>query len=385
MKKEQLKSYLLLITFSVGLILVVVKFENLIHGAGTLLKLLVPLFVGIAIAFVLNRPYEMLYRFFANKCRFKPKAAKPTAIVAVYILAVSAVALIILLVIPELIENIKQFIGSANVYLYNVQQYTNNIMDFLGLKHIDVSKLLNTVNSYLGTISQALDGMVAKIIDITSGLFSALTTGLISIALSVYILSSKEKLLMQTKRVVQAYTPRKVHGKLADIYNISVQVFEDYVAGQCKEAVILGSLCFLGMMLLRLEYAGLIGIIIGVTALVPILGAYIGGALGALLLLFISPAKSLIFLVFLVVLQQVEGNVIYPRVVGRKIGLPGMWVLLGISVGGGLFGIVGMIVAVPVTTVLYQLLKNDVVRREAIAAANEDTIEETTEDIIEQA
>ena len=158
--------------------------------------------------------------------------------------------------------------------------------------------------------------------------------------------------------------PKKTHGKISSLYNIVVQVFEDYIAGQCKEAIILGSLCFVGMTILRLDYAGLIGVIIGVTALVPILGAYIGGAIGVILLFFVSPTKALIFLIFLVVLQQFEGNVIYPRVVGRKIGLPGMWVLLGISVGGGILGISGMIIAVPVTTVLYQLLKRDVSKRE---------------------
>ena len=137
------------------------------------------------------------------------------------------------------------------------------------------------------------------------------------------------------------------------------------MAGQCKEAVILGSLCFAGMTVLRLDYAGMVSVVVGVTALVPILGAYIGGAVGVLLLLFISPAKALLFLVFLVVLQQVEGNVIYPRVVGRKIGLPGMWVLLAITVGGGLWGIWGMLLGVPLATIFYQLLRQDVRSREA--------------------
>ena len=211
--------------------------------------------------------------------------------------------------------------------------------------------------------------MLGKIVDITMGVVSVVTTGFISLALSVYILNGKEKLLIQVKRVTKAYTPSKIHIKIKTLYDIVVQVFEDYIAGQCKEALILGALCFIGMTIFRFEYAGLISVIIGVTALVPILGAYIGGAIGVVLLLFTSPVKALLFLIFLVVLQQFEGNVIYPRVVGRKIGLPGMWVLLGISVGGGIMGILGMIIAVPVTTVLYQLLKKDVARREKITTA----------------
>lgn len=126
----------------------------------------------------------------------------------------------------------------------------------------------------------------------------------------------------------------------------------------------MGSLCFVGMLILRLDYAGLVSVSIAVTALIPILGAFLGGSIGVLLLLFVSPAKALLFLAFLIVLQQVEGNIIYPRVVGRKIGLPGMWVLLGITVGGKLAGIWGMLLAVPITTIFYQLLKKDVQERE---------------------
>ena len=146
------------------------------------------------------------------------------------------------------------------------------------------------------------------------------------------------------------------------------------MAGQFKEAFILGVLCFIGMMILQLDYAALISSVIAVTALIPMLGAYIGGAVGVILLLFISPAKALIFLIFLIVLQQVEGNLIYPRVVGRKIGLPGLWVLVGITVGGRLFGTWGMLLAVPATTVIYQVLKRDVKRREEDNSKNKNEL-----------
>ena len=369
MEKEKMKSYLWLIAFSVGLVLLVVNFKTVVYGIGFFLKLLIPLFIGIAVAFILNRPYEWFKKLYQNKCKMKSNAAKPLAIVTVYILIFGAVIGVFALIIPELIENIRQFSGSAGHYMNSIQNFINYIMDLFGLKHIDMSGLIETVTNYFGLVSQALDGMLGKIVDITMGVVSVVTTGFISLALSVYILNGEEKLLIQVKRVTKAYTPSKIHIKIKTLYDIVVQVFEDYIAGQCKEALILGALCFIGMTIFRFEYAGLISVIIGVTALVPILGAYIGGAIGVVLLLFTSPVKALLFLIFLVVLQQFEGNVIYPRVVGRKIGLPGMWVLLGISVGGGIMGILGMIIAVPVTTVLYQLLKKDVARREKITTA----------------
>ena len=174
----------------------------------------------------------------------------------------------------------------------------------------------------------------------------------------------KERLISQVKRCFRVYMPKRVRPAISNLTQIVYDVFDSYVAGQCTEAVILGVLCFVGMSVLRLDYAGMISAVVGVTALVPILGAYIGGAVGVLLLLFVSPGKALLFLIFLIVLQQVEGNLIYPKVVGRKIGLPGMWVLLAISVGGGLWGIWGMLIGVPLKTVLYRLLRQDVSRRE---------------------
>lgn len=150
------------------------------------------------------------------------------------------------LIVPELIENIQQFSGNAGFYMSNIQGFINRVMDTFGLKHVDMSKLIETVTNYFGTISQALDGMLEKIVEITMSVVSVITTGFISLALSIYILSGKEKLLMQVKRITKAYMPHKTHDKIASLYDIVVQVFEDYIAGQCKEAIILGSLCFIG-------------------------------------------------------------------------------------------------------------------------------------------
>ena len=240
----------------------------------------------------------------------------------------------------------------------------NGFTETFGLPPVDLSDFINTVSQYLGTLSSFINEMIPQIVEVTGGFISGVVTAFISIILSVYLLSGKDRLLMQLRRTLKVYLPNRAHAFFGRLYRIVAQVFGDYVAGQCKEAVILGVLCFIGMSLLRLDYAALISTVIAVTALIPMLGAYIGGAVGVVLLLFISPVKALIFLVFLIVLQQVEGNVIYPKVVGRKIGLPGLWVLLGITVGGGLFGIWGMLLAVPVTSVIYQVLKKDVKKRE---------------------
>lgn len=211
-----------------------------------------------------------------------------------------------------------------------------------------------------------MDTIAPQIIEVTGNIISGFTTFFIALVLTVYMLYWKERLLKQLKRVVNCYIPSNINVYVKEVYNSVVTVFADYISGQCIEALILGSLCFIGMTILRLDYAAMISMVIAVTALVPILGAYVGGAIGVILLLFISPRKAIIFLIFLVILQQVEGNFIYPKVVGRKIGLPAMWVLLALCVGGKWKGIIGMLVSVPITAVLYRLIKQDLKRKESI-------------------
>lgn len=364
MEKQKLKSYMLLITFSIGLVLVVVHFKDILHGIGFFAHLLTPLFIGIMLAFVLNRPYTLFCGWYQKKWTLSQKKARIFSIVSVYIIGFSALVLIACMVFPELGRNIKTFAESADQYILDMQASLNHTTESLGLSPIDLTYLIDTVDQYLGNFANMFNELLPKIMKATSSVISGLATALISITLSIYILVGKNRLLMQVKRTLKVYLPKQLFGSAQNLYHIVLQVFEDYVSGQCKEAIILGCLCFVGMMILRLDYAGLISVIIAITALVPILGAYIGGTVAVLLLLLVSPGKALLFLIFLIVLQQLEGNIIYPRVVGRKIGLPGMWVMLSITVWGGIFGIWGMLLGVPVTTILYQLLKKDVQQRE---------------------
>lgn len=364
MEKEKLRIYLFLIVFTIGLVLIVVHFETIFQGIVFLLNLLSPLFIGIVIAFVLNQPYEWFRKRYRQLFKNKEKIAKILAIVTVYCLTCGFIVLLIGMVVPELVQNLKRFAASADQYLLSTQNAVNDVTGDFGLYKIDLSLLMDKIDQYMGSVSNAIDGMLTQIVEITGSVISVTVNAFIALVLSVYLLSGKEKLLMQTKRALRVYLPQRIYGRLSNMFQIVLQVFGDYVVGQCIEAVILGVLCFIGMTILRLDYAALISAVIGVTALIPMLGAYIGGAVGVSLLLFVSPAKAVLFLVFLIILQQIEGNMIYPRVVGRKIGLPGMWVLLGITVGGGIMGIWGMLIAVPITTILYQLLKRDVKKRE---------------------
>ena len=222
-------------------------------------------------------------------------------------------------------------------------------------------------------ITTGIGGAVTAVVSAVSSVFSVVVTTLLSLIFSAYLLASRDRLSRQLHRLGRAYLKPAWRARLRYVLGVVNNCFHSYIVGQCIEAVILGVLCALGMLLFRFPYAGMIGALVGFTALIPVAGSYIGAFVGALMILTHSPLQALLFLVFLVVLQQLEGNLIYPRVVGSSVGLPGLWVLAAITVGGSLMGVLGILLSVPVAASLYRLLRDDLARRErARANAPED-------------
>lgn len=363
MDKVKIKQAVFIITYAVFLVIVVLHFDDMLSFLGNFLNLLSPLFVGIAIAFVLDTPYKKLKKMFTEKMKLRDSFAKGISILFVYVITFGLLALLIRFIYPQIAENAVTFAENIDSYLEELQKLINKISGFFGAREVDFSDFIELVNSKIGKIGELAADMLPKIIDVTSSLISWIAEFVIAVVLSIYVMSGQKRLISQVKRLSMAYMPQKMYEKCSYVMEIMIEVFRNYVSGQMLEACILGSLCFLGMLILGLDYAALIGVVVAVTALVPILGAWVGGGLAVLLELFVSPKDAIVFLVFFIILQQLENNLIYPRVVGTKIGLPGIWVLLGVTVGGGLFGIAGMFVGVPAATVLFILLKNDVNRR----------------------
>lgn len=363
MDKNKFKSYVWIILFFVGLVLFVIHFNDILEFLGDLIVLLKPFFIGTLIAFVLYHPYGWFKNFFSTRCHFKDKVSHISAVVSVYILTLGLLAILIGMLVPELIKNVNLFINDADQYLSSIQSLVNQFCDYFHLTPVDLSNIIDPFRQILNTFSSTFDEAISQIVEITGNFISGIATICIAVIFSVYLLGGKDKLLVQVRSVSLAYMPKKTYETVKEIFSIIVSVFDDYLTGQCKEALILGTLCFIGMMILRLDYAALISSIIAITALIPMLGAYIGGALGVFLLLFISPFKAFVFLIFLIILQQIEGNIIYPRVVGDKVSLPGICVLVGITIGGEAFGIWGMFLAVPITAIFYRIIKQDVERK----------------------
>lgn len=197
-----------------------------------------------------------------------------------------------------------------------------------------------------------------------SSVFSRVVSGLLALIFAIYFLLGKEQFTGQFKRIINSYLPKKAEKKINYVASVLNDCFHRYIVGQCLEAVILGTLCIIGMLIFRFPYAAMIGTLIGFTALIPVAGAYIGAIVGFIMILTVSPIKAVLFIVFIVVLQQLEGNLIYPKVVGGSLGLPAVWVLAAVTIGGSLMGILGMLLGVPIAAAIYRMLRDDVNRRE---------------------
>lgn len=322
-----------------------------------------PLFVGFAIAYILNLLMKRYEKIFFSRSRLKlvSRIRRPVSIILAFVTLLALVALIMVLVVPQLISCVKLIIDVAPDAIKN---FISDLEEHNMLSG-DVVVFLNSidwkssVDRFIDVFTTGVGSVMDMVIGTVSSVFSGIVTGFLSVIFSVYLLSDKEKLCGQLNRVAKYYLPQKWYGGLKYTADVLNDCFRRYIVGQCTEAVILGLLCTAGMLILRLPYATMISALIAFTALIPIAGAYIGAGVGAFMILTVSPVKALIFLVFILILQQLEGNLIYPRVVGSSIGLPGMWVLAAITLGGGIMGIAGMLFGVPLAAAIYRMIKHD--------------------------
>lgn len=367
MEKKLFRSLILLITYAVALVMLLVNRHEVAMMMRGLLEALKPLLTGFSIAFVLNRPCNFFAQSYKSVLPSQAtRMARPLAVLTSYAVLLGLITALVSFVIPALAASIETFISSLSTYMANLQSLYDWVvvtLDLEILESVDLSNLTNTLRDLLNGVLNAMTTAVPQVISATAGLFSALVTFFLSLVFSVYLLAGGPRLCAQCRFLLVNYLPERISVQVLRVVHLTADTFTNFVTGQITEACILGILCFIGMCLFRFAYAPLISVIIAVCALIPVAGAYLGAILACLLLVMIDPMQTVWFLIFLLILQQLEGNIIYPRVVGTSLGLPGLWVLAAVTVGGGLFGFPGMLLGVPVTAVLYALLREDVYRR----------------------
>lgn len=374
---KNVKKILFIITYAALLVFALIN----IKYVGYLLNLLKPFIVGFAIAFILNIPLSSFEKAWKNRKNKKaknkkqkqdsdnnPKMMRPLAIVFSLLVFILVIAGVLLIIIPQLVNTV-------DIFKENLPVAFNNAKDWI-LEHArNNPEVMDKVKSFTPNweeldvtttewIKNAASGLIGVGFSLVRGVIGALVNFVMGIIFAVYMLAQKEKLTEQFKKLIRSFLSEERANKVFYVGNVTNTTFKSFIGGQFIEAVILGILCFICMTIFKMPYALSISVVIGISNIIPVFGPWVGGIIGSIIILGVNPMQALWFILLAIILQQIDGNLIYPKVVGDRVGLPGIWVMLAVLVGGNGFGIVGMFVAVPIASVIYKLLKERVTTRE---------------------
>ena len=370
--KESMRKMKELILFTVILLIALWNYNILFEWAGFAFGIIFPFLLGGGIAFVLNVPMKFLEKKIFGHRRLRDKKitqkiARPVSLVLTITIVIGVVVLVMFVVIPELTQtilslgkNIQTFIPEAQRALEQLFVDNSEVRAWLDSLNLDVGKLMDSAVAFFQNgAGNVLNSTMSAIGSIVSGV----ATFVIAFVFACYVLLQKEKLSVQVRKVMYAFLPEKKVEWCLEVCSLAAKSFSSFLTGQCVEALILGMMFFIAMSIFSMPYALLVGVLIAFTALIPIFGAFIGCIVGAFLILMVAPVKALIFVIMFLVLQQIEGNLIYPKVVGSSVGLPSIWVLAAVTIGGSLMGVVGMLIFIPITSVVYTLFRASVYKK----------------------
>lgn len=364
---------------------IIMRYEGFFGILSTVMNILRPVIIGCVIAFALNRPlnffhekyrklFARIHNFFRKKKKgfvkkrlASGKAPFALACVTTYLVTLASLTAIICFLIPQISASIELFRENFSAYLDNfidfIESNRFHWISFLDDK-VDVNLIIEKVQKKLETLPKYIPTVLSEAYNITSGILGSIINGTIDIVVgivfSVYILIDKRNLKKKASIISKIMFKEEKYTKIERIVKIAYDTFSNFITGQIMEAIILGILCFVGMTIFGFQYAPLISVIIGITNMIPIVGPIIGTIPGALILLLVDPISAVWFVVFIIIIQQIDSNLIYPRVVGNSIGLPALWVLFAITVGGGLCGVLGMLLGVPIVSIIYTLLNEKI-------------------------
>ena len=387
LNKLSMKKIRELIIFTVLLVVALWKFEVVIDVLKTIGGIIFPFVLGGAIAFVINVPMSFLEKKIFGKAKEENKAgkklARPVSLLLTIILAVGVVVLVMFGVIPQLTRTIASLMISIANFIPQMQDWIREFSH----NNQDIMKLVNQVQFNpdqaikwgISILGSGAGNMMNTTMSAVGSIVSGFATFFIAFSFACYILFQKEKLYVQIRKVFFAFIPKLKAEAFLKICSLTYRTFANFLTGQCVEAVILGSMFVVTLSILKMPYALLIGTLIAFTALIPIFGAFIGCAVGCFLIFMVSPKQAILFIIVFLILQQIEGNLIYPHVVGGSVGLPSIWVLAAVTVGGNLMGIVGMLIFIPLVSVLYTIFREFVYLR-----LKEKHIKQVTKTVVEE-
>lgn len=359
---KKFKENILLGTYLIFLCFILLNIKSVVSTFGNIFGIISPFIVAFSMAFVLNLPMS----FFENKVfnfldkeksSFLRSLKRPLSILTTFITVIGLILALAFFVIPQLVSSVSTLLDTVPDYIKSFEALINEYISSTEILNNIYNTLISTwrelLKFFANFLTTSLTGILSTTVTITSGIVNFV----LSLVLTIYMLASKETLIYQAKKMLYAFTPKSFADKSIRVGKIANTTFSKFITGQCVEAFILGALCFVGMTIFSIPYALLISVLIGVTALIPVFGAFIGTIPAVFLILIIDPIKAVWFIVFILCLQQFEGNIIYPRVVGNSVGLSAIWVMLAMLVGGSTLGLIGMLIGIPTFSVAYQLIK----------------------------
>ncbi len=369
MEKRRFRTYVILIAFGITLLVALLNLNVLFKYFGLFLELITPILIGLGFAFILNIPMTViehnLLGFIDKVPSFKKKKKKLnrdklkrfTAIILTIIIILGAIAGIFTFLIPQLINSVNTLIEKFPDYYASFKEWIDQLFLIFKLPGNVWEQLSTQWDEIFKGIGNYLMDLAPDIYDATVSLTTGIFNFFLGLILSIYMLADKEKLLTIKDKLLCAYVPKEKVEFIEDVSKTANDVFHGFIAGQITEAIIIGTLCGLGLAILQVPYALLIGVLVGSTSVIPVFGAFLGAIPSGFILLIVDPLYALIFVIYILVLQQVEGNFIYPKVVGSSIGLSGIWVLIGMLIGANLFGFLGIVLGIPTLAVFYSVFK----------------------------
>ena len=366
--KENIKKLRQLILFTIVILIAFWNYNIIFGWIRFAFGIIFPFLLGGAIAFVLNVPMSFLEeKIFRNRYLKDKRLARPVCLVLTIAIVIGVVVLVMFVVIPELTttvislgKTIRDFIPEAQRFLEDVFADNSEISKWLNSLNLNVDRIIESAVAFFQNgAGDVLNSTMSAIGSIVSGV----ATFVIAFVFACYVLLQKEKLRVQVTKVLYAFLPEKRVEWCLEVCTLTAKSFSSFLTGQCVEALILGMMFFIVMSILNMPYTLLVAVLIAFTALIPIFGAFIGCFIGAFLILMVDPLQALGFVIMFLILQQIEGNLIYPKVVGASVGLPSIWVLAAVTIGGSLMGIVGMLIFIPIVSVIYTLFRASVYKR----------------------
>lgn len=365
LSKKTVKRILLIITFTVVLIWGIYNHKLLLNYLGSVYALIRPFVIGLCMAYVVNvimRPIERMWMKALSKCKGKwvKKLKRPICLLLSILLIIGIILAVVFLIMPELSDSVSSLVSMIPSYADEIEGWWDALSARLVKYGVDLPQFSFETDKLIDFLKDGGTAVINTTLSATTSIVTAVINFVLALVFSVYVLAQKETLKRQSEKVLARIMKPERKKKLIALLALVNRTFTNFITGQLTEAVIIGALCFIGMAIFSMPYAPAISVLVGFTALIPVFGAFIGTAIGAFLILLVKPIQALWFIVFIIVLQQFEGNLIYPKVVGKSVGLPGIWVLVAVTIGGNAMGVIGMLISVPLCSVLYVLARNAV-------------------------